>query len=280
MTSEEINEVIEERFKNIARYFRRSVDNFEPHDISQFRIEIKKIKVFLRLLSMESEDGLSYRISRRMRTIYGYFSTIHNFQLHLEETNDCLKKSVYVPVCYMDMLGNELAYWKRNSKNFLDADYDFSNDKRELIDALPGQLTIKSIQNFLQYTLYELQEMSGCLNDTRIDSARKFMEDIYYNFSIIRPYLNEQQTNLFDKKAIGECLGLFDDFRSKRMSIALLQTFDTTQLDGYERQLLKQKEDTCLHEKEELRNELCARLASMHIQTYSQREFAFAGSSN
>src|SRR6185312_16329853 len=261
MKKEEIEEFVEDNFKKISKHFHKAIDNFETKDISDFRSEIKKLKVFLHLINMESCDGLSYRITKRMKTIYGYLGVIQNFQLQLKKTNEYVKKSSgNIPVHYVTMLERELEFWKKTSKDFMDADYDFFNDKKEIIATLPDKLTKKSIHKFIHYTLYELQVISGHSDDYSLDNARKFMEDIYYNYVFIKPFITEQQTNLFDEKAISECLKLFSDFRDKCGALILLQTFGIDELDEPEKQLLKEMENDWLHEKKELKNQLSAKL--------------------
>jgi CHAD domain-containing protein len=281
MTKEEINQFIEDNFKKIVLYFHKAIEDFDPADIRQFRTEIKRLKVFLHLLSMESEDGLSNRITKRMKTIYGYFGVIQNFHLQLRKINEYVKKSANdVPVYYVSMLQKELEYWKKLSKDFIDRSYDFFNDKKEIITALPEKLTKKSIRKFIHYTLYELQVIAGYSDDYSLDNTRKFMEDLYYNYAFIKPFISERQTNLFDEKQIDECLKLFGDFRDKCMAIALLQTFGTDKLNEHEKQLLKEMEDDWVHEKKELVNQLSAKLDSMHIKANNLNEFALTDSSN
>jgi hypothetical protein len=254
------------------------MDNFESEDIREFRSEIKKLKVFLHLLNMESEDGLSYRITKRMKTIYGYFGVIQNFQLQLKKTNEYVKNSSgNIPVNYLNMLRRELEFWKKISKDFIDADYDFFGDKKEILDTLPNKLTKKAIKKFIHYTLYELQVISGHLDDYSLDNTRKFMEDIYYNYAFIKPFLNPRQTNLFDEKTINECLELFADFRVKCVALALLHTFGA---DESEKQLLKDMENDWLLEKKELKNQLSAKLDFLHLKAISLAEFAFEDSEN
>ena len=279
MKKEEIDEFIDNRFKKIARHFRKAIDNFKTEDIREFRSEIKKLKVFLHLINMESENGFSYRITQRMKTIYGYFGVIQNLQLQLKKINEYVKKtSCNIPAGYLNMLERELKFWKKISKDFIVADYDFFNDKKELITTLPDKLTKKSIRKFIHYTLYELQAISGHLDDYSLDNTRKFMEDIYYNYALIKPFITPQQTNLFDEKAIEECLELFSDFRDKCGAVILLQTFGIDELDESEKKLLKEMENDWLHEKKELKNQLLVKLDSMQIKSNSLSEFALEDS--
>lgn len=281
MKKEEIDEFIEDRFKKIDKHFHKAIAHFKTEDILEFRSEIKKLKVFLHLLNMESGDGFSYRITKRMKTIYAYFGVIQNLQLQLKKINEYVKKSSgNLPVHYTNMLEKELEFWKKISKDFIVADYDFFNDKQEITNTFPDKLTKKSIYKFIHYTLYELQTIAGHLDDYSLDNTRKFLEDIYYNYPFIKPFITPQQTNLFDEKAIDECLELFSDFRDKCGVLILLQTFGIDELDEHEKQLLKEMENDLLHEKKELRNQLSAKLDSMHIKANSLSEFAFEDSLN
>lgn len=103
------------------------------------------------------------------------------------------------------------------------------------------------------------------------------MEDIYYNYEIISPFFDEQQIKIFNKKAIEECLKLFDEFRNKCMSLVLLQTFVTDELDKSEKQLMKAMENDCLNEKKHIKIKLIAALDSMNIKAVSLNSFAIAG---
>jgi len=271
-----MDEFIEDRFKAIVRYFHKAIDSFDAEDIARFRTEIKKLKVFLHLLSMESDDGFSYRITKKLKTIYGYMGVVQNSQRQLKKTKEYLAKNDGdIPVHYLNMLEKELAFWKKTSKDFIDADYNFLDDKEAIVAALPDKLTQKSIREFIHYTLFELQSIAGNSDDYVLESTRKFMEDIYYNYPFIKPFITEQQTNLFDEKAISECMELFGDFREKCTSLALLQTYNADKSDETEKRLLQKMENDWLHEKKELKNQLSAKLDSLHIKANNLEAYAF-----
>lgn len=274
MKKEEIDEFMEEKFKKITRYFHKANENFEMEDIRNFRKAIKKLKVFLRLINMESGDGFSYRITKRMKTIYGYLGIIQNLQLQLKQIDEFVKNcSADIPVHYVEMVEKELAFWKKNARDFLDADYDFYNDKTEILAALPVKLTKKAILKFIHYTLFELQSLSGNSDDYILESTRKFIEDIYYNYEIIKPFISDQQNYLFDKTVLKECLNLFDDFRRKCIAVALLQTINP---DESEKKLIKNMEIDWLQEKKNLKDQLSAKLDSLHFKTKNLSAFAYA----
>jgi len=267
MKKNEITEFIESQFKKIGRPFHKSIINFEAENIQEFLIEIKKLKTFLHLINMESKDGLSCRISKRMKTIYGYFGIIRNLQLQLKEVKEYPKRSIYkAPVSYINNLEKEMEYWKRIIFDFIDVDYNFMSDKQELLANLPDKLTKKSVINFIHYTLYELNTLEGRADDEALDNLRKFIEDIYYNYALIKPFIREQQSSFLNEKAIEECVELFNNFDDKSRALALLQTFDGNRLELTEKHLLKEMENERLNEKKDVKNRLISFLDSMNIK--------------
>ena len=277
MKKSEIDEFIENRFKKIEKYFHKSIHSFETEYIRQFRMEIKRLKAFLHLISMESDDGLSYRITRRMKTLYGYFGIIRNLEMQLSETKKYVQSPVHnTPACYINTLEKELQSWKRLSLDFIDAGYSFENDKQEIMAILPDKLNKKPIKKFVHYTLYELNTLAGRKDDEALDNVRKFMEDIYYNYDFISPFFDDRQDKIFNKKAIEECLGSFGEFRDRCMELVFLQTFGTDKLDESEKHLLKAMENEWLNEKNDIKNKLIAALDSMNIKANTLNTFANA----
>lgn len=277
MKKNEIDEFVENTFKNIDRYFHKTVVNFETGHVLEFRNEIKKLKVFLHLINMESRDGLSCRITKRMKTLYGYFGIICNLQMQLKRINGYVQKTGNnTPACYVSRLEKELEYWKKLSRDFTDAGYHFMNDKQEIMATLPDKLTKKSVKKFIHYTLYELDTMRDRTDDEALDSVRKFIEDIYYNYEFISPFIDEQQSGLFNKKSVGECLELFDDFHNICVALALMETFGTEGSDEAEKQFLKEMENEWMKEKKDLKNKLTAALDRINIKVNNLKEFAIA----
>ena len=278
MKKNQIDEFVEKNFKKIDKNFHKSITNFETKYIQQFRAEVKRLKVFLHLINMESDDGLSYRITRRMKTVYGYFGIIRNLQMQLKKINEYAGNSAdNTPVFYINILEKELEYWKKLSHDFIDVGYSFMNDKQQIMALLPDKLNKKSIQKFVYYTVYELNSFAGRTDDEALDSIRKFIEDIYYNYEVINPFFDEREKNFLNKKNMGTCLGLFDDFRNECAAVALLQTFGTDKLDEREKQLLKEMENEWLHRKKDLKNKVVAALTSRNMKATSSQEFAMAG---
>ena len=81
MKGKAIIEIAEERFKTIHKLFHQIIKEFNVDDIHDFRVEVKKLRAFLRLLDSEKEiEGPL--IPKLLKTFYGYIGIIRNIQLH------------------------------------------------------------------------------------------------------------------------------------------------------------------------------------------------------
>lgn len=265
MKKEEIEKSINFRFKKMDKHFHNAIKNFEGEAIREFRNEIRELKVFLNLISMESEDDLLYHISHRMKIFYGYLGIIQNFNLQLKEAIEChAESSKHVPVFYVNILEKELEYWKSLSKDFIETAYDFSLDENEIIASLSRGLPRKSITNFINYRLYEIGEMSAQHHE-ELNKVAKLMEDIYYNLPLLKPYLTEEQSILFDEKEVKQCLNLFRNYQGRGTALGLLQTFSINALDKKEKLFIKQMRNDWVCEKKEIKVQLAAKIDAMYI---------------
>lgn len=275
MNKEQIEEFIKERFENINKYFHKTINNFEETNIREFRREIRKLKVFLHLLSMESEDGLSYQITKNMRRIYGYLGVLQNFLQQLKSTYEYIDKSSNtVPEFYINMIKNELIYWKNPGKEVIDPDYDFLEDEYDILAVLPDELTERSMNNFIYYALYELQVLDNRRDDRTLDNIRKFLEDIYYNLPFLKPFLTSRQTGVFEEKEIAESLRLLENFQDKSNTAQFLQSFSLAPLDKRENLLINQMKTDWLSEKKEMQGQLQTQLDAMHLKATNFNELS------
>ena len=274
MKKNEIDGIVKENIKRIDKQFQKAIENFENRNILEFRSEVKKLKVFLHLLNMEFEEGLSCHITKKMKKVYGYLGIIQNFQLQENKTFQYVREiSNRVPVSYVNMLERELAYWKKMTRDFIESGYHISDEEKEITDLLPGRLDNKTLMKFIHYSVYELQLIVGRKDEEALNVIRKFLEDIYYNLEIIKPLINPQHSVLFNENELRECLELFLTFRDKCTTVVLLQTFKSDRLDNDEKQLIKQMEEAWLLEKTILKEKLIDKLDSMHIKEYNLQDF-------
>ena len=81
MKEKEIVGVVKDSFKTINKLSHKIIKEFTADDIHDFRVEVKKMRAFLRLLDTEKEMERPL-IPKLLKTFYGYIGIIRNIQLH------------------------------------------------------------------------------------------------------------------------------------------------------------------------------------------------------
>ena len=109
--------------------------------IHEFRTEIKKLRAFLRLLNVEIDDDSKLKISKKMKTFYGYAGTIRNLQLQLKNMDAYIGNPRYtVTETYLEYLKKLLKNGKRMPWNLWDRKTISLNDKKKILKQLPLKL--------------------------------------------------------------------------------------------------------------------------------------------
>lgn len=272
MKRAELNRIAEEYFINISRYLDDSFTHFDIQNIANFRREVKKLKVFLHLTGMESEEETSAGITKKMRKIYGYMEVVLNVQQQLERVRQfVMNHSVNVPDNYQKILENEMNNWKLTGKK-ITANYSFLVDKNMILSFLPDELTPKSILRFVHYILFEIQMLSQSSSDNSLNIIRKLMENIHYNYFLIQPILNGRLLNLLNEDNTGEFLRFSDVYQERRKTLQYLQSYLSRKRYDGEFSSLKMMEAEWTNEMNIARKRLLAKLHSMGILEYNLNE--------
>jgi CHAD domain-containing protein len=226
MKQKAISIIINKRFKKANRLFREIINRYEVEPVHDFRTEIKKLKAFLRLLNVEVGDD-TLKISKKMKTFYGYAGIIRNLQLQFKTMGDYSGNPQYtVTETYIDYLKKMIEKWKENVIEFVESKNNFQDDQKKIIKQLPIKLVKGSAKRFLENKMNELACLIAELpDDDVLHSIRKLLKDILYNWIYIEHYSKLLPADFSDKekiKSFTELIGLFLD---KRIAIILLETY-------------------------------------------------------
>lgn len=267
MKNDEIQAVIKQHFKIIDKLFHRIIIDFDTDDLLEFRVEIKKLKSFLHLLNMEFTSDHQSRITKKMKTFYGYAGIIRNLQLHLKNIHSfCEDSAIRIPELYVTKIKKEIQYWKVNTKSFMNSDNNFYNDEEIMLSELPIKLTKGSIKKLLHYIFYELTVLLKHLDDDEVlHSIRKFLQDVAYNLPFIHYYSIPIPGDLGEEKNILSCIELLEIFRDSCIDIVLLKTYYDDSFTIEEKKILQQIENKWQKEKQEFRKQIYTCLNSIEL---------------
>ena len=180
MDEKTIRKIIRLRFRRLKKYWSLVENTFDMDAVHDFRVEYKKLRAFLRLLS-SSSDHKKIKIPHSLQDIYQYAGPVRDLQLHISnmEKNG---KELGLPVNHLRRLRRKLASAKRQLKNVMQPEVLL--DCREKIEKkIPGALEVSVIENFAGAKMTVVSGITSrkTIRDNDLHMLRKSMKDIIYN---------------------------------------------------------------------------------------------------
>ena len=218
MKSDVIINAFDKRFKKVKKYYNKLLEDFEIEQIHGFRLEMKKLRAFIRLINTNIPEEKKIKIDRKIKPFYNTTGNIRNLQLHQQRVSHlCDEMLLEKPVQYLQLLHNEENKQKKKAVCIADK-IPFNQFRKKIIDLVPGKLKAESVQAFVikkQHTLLELILLSD-YSDEALHEIRKVLKNLLYNWKYISPYVPSALPAYFTNKknieVFTDKLGEFHDF--------------------------------------------------------------------
>ncbi len=175
---------------------------------------------------MESPSGFQIKLSKKMKTFYGYAGIIRNLQLHNQNIeNICKTPGKKYPELYLKKI-KEIKKWEQRTRDFINDDNNFLNDEEKNLNELPAKLTKELIKKFLDYTVCKIHHLLNHLNKNEaLDEIRSFFQDIFYNWSYIKNYSSSLSEVFTSDAQRNTCMTVMRYFRDKCIDSTLIETY-------------------------------------------------------
>jgi CHAD domain-containing protein len=262
MKEKRIIKIVEDRFKAINKLQHKIIKKFDADDVHDFRVEVKKLRAFLRLLDAEKEMEKPL-IPRLLKTFYGYVGIIRNIQLHRHNIFKYITDyKIEEPKAYIQILDDEKSYWEKEAVELM-ADNSFKDSEDKIVKQLPRKLEKSTAKKFLEKNLGELKEqLNNVKDDNAIHTVRKILKDILYTLDFINhDDLPKSISKEEDLKLLTTQLG---NFRDKCIQLEFLSDeYLNKVLDEKERHMLLKMKEQFLREKQIMVEQLSPILKNM-----------------
>lgn len=275
MKKDEIKNVVDAHFKNIEKNFRKVLIHFNKEDIHQFREEIKKLRSFFHMLDMEAGGDTHFKITPEMKTVYGYTGIISDLHLLLQTIHSNFEHTTNKErVAFIGKLESEITYWQKNTKDYVDPYQNFHVDEETIFARLPEKLKRRSIKKFAGYLSYEIQTHLTRCNDEKLNSIRKLLEDLLFNWEYLKPFADTLPAGLRKEDEIRSLAYPLLDFRDKCAVYSILDTYYNDSESDDEKLMLADIMQVCKNLKEEIKKSTCARLELIPVNPIVKRAFS------
>jgi len=243
MNHDGIKHITNNHYRKLKKWFIQIIHGFDAEAIHQFRVEYKKLRAFLRMLSQVHETAGEIELSGKLKKGYNISGSIRDLQLQQQRITEATKQDQKKSPVYHTLLQREIDKLKPElSDIFLENPVDES--KRKTDTSLPDEFQLSGFKVFIQnkWTTIKTIITSNHFSDDNIHAIRKSLKDLYYNMKIYEGIEHEVLTRSSwkgkDEQYFNQLLDELGSFQDKCTAIALLKSYWLNSLNTYNQELL------------------------------------------
>lgn len=274
MKTTDIIDVYKSKLKKISGYYQKVLEEFEMNDIHRLRVEIKKLRAFMRLMNLAT-PGQQHRIPKSLKKFYNTVGSFRNLQLHQQKiagfTSDLLIES---PPQYLRHLKEEEKSMKRKALALADT-ISLKEFERTLVASSTADLSQQVKTVFVQRSRLRLEAMLTLpfYYDEGLHDMRKLIKDLMYNYKYLKPAIDvEIPPALANLKAMEELTSWLGDFYDLCMALFFVSAVYIGDLfDEKEVTLLNALKEQVQIRKEAMKEELIHLLTPLKEQIAKER---------
>ncbi|MES1213947.1 MAG: CHAD domain-containing protein [Bacteroidota bacterium] len=265
MDSKRILNITSNHYRKLGNHLNKILPGIDSTTIHEFRVEYKKLRALLRLLSQQPGIGNEIKISRGLKKVYVIAGSLRDLQLQQQRIIDATKEAPKKPNAYLHLLQKEIEKLKPELSELI-SEKPIKQSKRKTDAAIPQRIEFSHLSQFVQKKWASIDTiiMSGNFSDENIHAIRKILKDLYYNDKFMNAVKKEIDTD--DKGLTRRISGLdklleeLGSFQDKCTSVALLKSYWIIQLNSYNQNLLSQLKKTWIREKVNRKQELIKKI--------------------
>ena len=243
MKPDKIRKIVGERLKKIKKLSKTINNDFEKDAIHEFRVAVKSLRSFLRLLRMAYDDQ-GPKIPGKFKRLYHIAGAIRDAQLELDNLT---ASNASLPV-YTDKLKNDIkrqkTEWERQY-----SDKVFRKMKKRLMGYEYDTLSPDALAAFHHMKVTSMKKLGKVKPTTNahVHGIRKNVKDIIYTTKLAQkewqPAFNQTEHSVEELDLIATMIG---DFNDERIQLEHLTSFFSPKSELEEVNSVKQicKEDT------------------------------------
>ncbi|HWH63303.1 MAG TPA: CHAD domain-containing protein [Ginsengibacter sp.] len=183
MNHYQIKNITNRHYRNLKKHFRKIKKHFDAEAIHEFRVEYKKLRAFLRLISKVTGRKETAKISGKLKRCYAVAGSLRDLQLQQQRFLKISAQEVEKPSAYIHLLNKYIrASQTRLRKLLLKKTLD--KNKKNSEQFIPCAIGSSHFRNYVEdiwasiFTTIEQENIS----DKDIHKVRKHLKDLFYNF--------------------------------------------------------------------------------------------------
>jgi CHAD domain-containing protein len=254
MNQKQIKNITDNHYWQLNKLIKKISAHFFARDIHEFRVEYKKLRAFLRMISAEYSIAGEIKVGKKLKTVYHILGAVRDIQVLKKSILKATKQDPVKPKEYLLLLQKEI---KELQKEFAEMilTKPVIGSKNKTDGYLPYKFSVSNFTDFAHHKLVAVNTIivSGNFADNNIHSIRKNLKDLFYNLKILPAIKNEKLSieilRSKDGKYFNDFLDTLGNFQDKHTAVDFLKPDVLKNLNTYNRELLKRVKKNWLKEK-------------------------------
>lgn len=186
MDKKKVIHITDDLFRKLKKRFNQVIPGFDLEAIHQFRVEYKKLRAFLRMLSRQGKPG-KISITGRLKRMYRCAGSLRDLQFLEQRLQVDLKQpGKELPDC-IGIIQQEMDTLKTQFSGPADGKI-IKEARKKVVKALPGNSYKNLFKIFAEKKRTEINALmsSQTFSDTQVHSIRKGLKDLFYNLQLFK----------------------------------------------------------------------------------------------
>jgi CHAD domain-containing protein len=266
--------ILDKRCRRLQKQKEQLLTGFAAETNHDFRVEVKKLRAFLRLLKCAHPQAECLHLPKSLQQLYRFVGDVRSIQIQRQWVlSVCKELACAVPAGYMEVLARkEKEAIKRAQEKAQEISLPLIH--QQLQKELPLSWQKNGVETFVRQKQLQLATLLSAvlISDEVLHDLRKLLKDLLYIWPIIEEEVgNTMIPGLFSKEA---CLRLAEKLGNYQDCCVVISLFSTPLLAGLspgDQCRLSLIKERCCQKKEKekdailitlqlLRNELTAKL--------------------
>jgi CHAD domain-containing protein len=269
--------IIKKHYRKLNKIIKIVNEHFETESIHQLRVEYKKLRAFLRMISEEKDSGQKIKIPGKLKKAYHIAGSIRDLQLQCENIFAITKEETKKPESYLNLLQKEIKKLQPRFSN-IPLEKAITESVKKADELLSEEMSTIHPGKFINNNCTAIIAIiiSRNFTDVNMHAIRKHLKDIFY--TIQKPKDVNQEIKLYtpgilntEKKYFDELLEEFGNLQDKVTSLILLQEQWLHSLNTSDRQILFRIKRNIAIDKKKIRSSIINKLLNEiipHLQVF------------
>lgn len=272
-----IKNIIIIHYRHLNKFIKKVNKHFEPESIHQLRVEFKKLRAFLRMISAENEGRKKIKLAGRLKRGYRIAGEIRNLQLHHQRMLAIKEEETKPAEVYLKILEQNINKLKPKFSDIpLKKTIKKSIKKAEELNG--KKINTRCAAKFIEKNCATIIAIiaSGNFADVNMHAIRKYLKDIFYTIHVLEnakeeiKFSNTSITN-DEMKYFDGLLEELGNFQDRVTSLALLNEQCLNLLSADDRQLMTGIKEMLTADKYAMKDNLVIKLQNElipHLQIF------------